>query len=88
VAAVLRPDGHGIFSWRRPRWTISFEGDVFETEDQRNWTDASFKTYCPPLRLPYPRPFEAGGGAEPAGRRPARFGPHAFPRGPGPLCSH
>ena len=39
---------------------ISFEGDVFETEDQRNWTDASFKTYCPPLRLPYPRPFEAG----------------------------
>ena len=39
---------------------ISFIGDVFETEDQRNWTDASFKTYCPPLRLPYPRPFEDG----------------------------
>jgi hypothetical protein len=33
-------------------WT--FEGDVFETEDQRNWTDASFKTFCTPLRLPFP----------------------------------
>lgn len=34
--------------------TIRFEGDLFETEDQRNWTDASFKTYSTPLRLPYP----------------------------------
>jgi hypothetical protein len=24
---------------------FSFEGDVFEIEDQRNWTDASFKSY-------------------------------------------
>lgn len=28
---------------------IRFEGDTFEMEDQRNWTDASFKVYCPPL---------------------------------------
>jgi hypothetical protein len=33
---------------------VLFEGDVFEMEDQRNWTDASFKTYCTPLRLPFP----------------------------------
>jgi len=33
---------------------IRFEGDVFEMEDQRNWTDASFKTYSRPLDLPYP----------------------------------
>lgn len=33
---------------------IRFEGDVFEMEDQRNWTDASYKTYCTPLGLPYP----------------------------------
>jgi hypothetical protein len=33
---------------------IRFEGDLFEIEDQRNWTDASFKTYSTPLRLPYP----------------------------------
>lgn len=35
-------------------FTLHFEGDVFETEDQRNWTDASFKTFCTPLDLPFP----------------------------------
>ncbi|MEZ4561239.1 MAG: hypothetical protein R2853_00675 [Thermomicrobiales bacterium] len=40
--------------------TISFTGDLFEMEDQRNWTDASFKTYSTPLRLPYPAPISAG----------------------------
>ncbi len=34
--------------------TVTLEGDTFETEDQRNWIDASFKTYCTPLRLPFP----------------------------------
>ena len=33
---------------------VEFEGEVFEMEDQRNWTDASFKTYCTPLEIPYP----------------------------------
>jgi hypothetical protein len=33
---------------------IRFKGDVFEMEDQRNWTDASYKTFCTPLWLPYP----------------------------------
>jgi D-apionolactonase len=33
---------------------VRFEGEIFETEDQRNWTDASFKTYGTPLRLPFP----------------------------------
>src|SRR5215213_1422705 len=42
------------------RVTIRFEGDLFETEDQRNWTDASYKTYSTPLRLPYPVRIEAG----------------------------
>lgn len=40
--------------------TVAFDGDVFETEDQRNWTDASFKTYCTPLALPFPVRVEAG----------------------------
>lgn len=42
--------------WRcKGAWyCLDFEGDVFETEDQRNWTDASFKTFCTPLDLPYP----------------------------------
>ena len=33
---------------------VRLDGDVFEMEDQRNWTDASFKTYSTPLRLPFP----------------------------------
>jgi hypothetical protein len=33
---------------------VRMEGDTFETEDQRNWTDASFKTYCTPLGRPFP----------------------------------
>jgi len=33
---------------------VALEGDIFEMEDQRNWTDASFKTYCTPLEIPYP----------------------------------
>lgn len=43
--------------------STSFEGDVFEMEDQRNWTDGSYKTYARPLALPWPykidraRPF-------------------------------
>jgi hypothetical protein len=33
---------------------INFYGDLFETEDQRNWTDASYKTYSTPLSLAHP----------------------------------
>ena len=33
---------------------LDFFGDIFETEDQRNWTDASFKTYSTPLEIPFP----------------------------------
>jgi hypothetical protein len=39
---------------------IAFEGEVFEMEDQRNWTDASYKTYCRPLALPRPYRLAAG----------------------------
>ncbi|MDX2185514.1 MAG: hypothetical protein SFV32_01150 [Opitutaceae bacterium] len=45
--------GGGILS-------VRMEGDAFETEDQRNWIDASFKTFCTPLRHPYPRRVERG----------------------------
>jgi hypothetical protein len=40
---------------------VRMEGDAFETEDQRNWSDASFKTYSTPLHLP--RPVEVPEGA-------------------------
>ncbi len=39
---------------------LEMEGDTFEMEDQRNWTDASFKTYCTPLALPLPHSVKAG----------------------------
>jgi len=39
---------------------VSFSGDVFEMEDHRNWSDASYKTYSTPLALPYPVQIEAG----------------------------
>ncbi|WP_374378763.1 hypothetical protein [Dongia sp.] len=38
------------------------EGDTFEMEDQRNWTDASYKTYVRPLALPWP--YTLGKGTE------------------------
>jgi hypothetical protein len=36
------------------------EGDAFEMEDQRNWTDASYKTYVRPLALPWPYTLKGG----------------------------
>lgn len=36
------------------------EGDTFEMEDQRNWTDASYKTYVRPLALPWPYTLSKG----------------------------
>ena len=39
---------------------VRFAGEVFEMEDQRNWTDASFKTYGTPLRLPIPVEVQQG----------------------------
>ena len=39
---------------------VRFSGDIFEMEDQRNWTDASYKTYCTPLAVSYPVEVKAG----------------------------
>jgi hypothetical protein len=52
----------GLSHEETPRvWAdLQFEGDVFETEDQRNWIDGSFKTFCTPLRLPFPVEVAAG----------------------------
>ena len=41
------------------RLDLDLNGDLFEIEDQRNWGDASFKTYCTPLRLGFPRSVKA-----------------------------
>jgi hypothetical protein len=39
---------------------VRMTGDTFEMEDQRNWTDASFKTYSTPLALPFPVEVKKG----------------------------
>ena len=39
---------------------VLMQGDTFETEDERNWTDASFKTYCTPIGLPFPTEITEG----------------------------
>lgn len=54
VVALRHPAAQGV------DLRISFEGDVFETEDQRNWIDASFKTFCTPLSQPFPIQVRAG----------------------------
>ena len=40
--------------------TCRMEGDTFEMEDQRNWCDASYKTYVRPLSRPWPYRLAAG----------------------------
>jgi hypothetical protein len=48
---LRRPDGVGV--------RLHLSGDLFELEDQRNWADASYKTYSTPLRLG-PQPAALG----------------------------
>jgi D-apionolactonase len=48
----IRALTHEIFPGLRA--TTLMEGETFEMEDQRNWTDSSFKTYGTPLELPFP----------------------------------
>jgi hypothetical protein len=60
---------HQLFTGiRQMNWTtrnnieavLLFEGDLFETEDQRNWMDESYKTYSTPLSLPIPVSIHPG----------------------------
>jgi hypothetical protein len=50
--SLTRPDGGAL--------TLEVEGDVLEMEDQRNWADASFKVYGPPLHVPWPVVWREG----------------------------
>jgi hypothetical protein len=54
VAAMTYPVVPGV------ECTLRFTGDIFETEDQRNWTDASFKTYSTPQAQPLPVEVPSG----------------------------
>jgi D-apionolactonase len=48
--------------------TCTMEGDTFEMEDQRNWSDASYKTYVRPLARPWPYTLPKGVKVEQAAR--------------------
>jgi hypothetical protein len=36
------------------RAEFTFDGDLFEMQDHRNWTDANYKSYGTPLSVPWP----------------------------------
>jgi hypothetical protein len=57
---AIRSLRHGVPGMPGAAVEIAFEGDLFEMEDQRNWTDASFKTYCTPLSRPFPAQVRRG----------------------------
>ena len=40
--------------------SVNFAGEIFESEDHRNWSDASYKTYCTPISLPFPAQVTPG----------------------------
>ncbi len=54
----MRAVTHGVTS--NVTAECRMEGDTFEMEDQRNWSDASYKTYVRPLALPWPYRIPAG----------------------------
>ena len=54
----IRSLSHEVMPGVRVECTMN--GDTFEMEDQRNWTDASYKTYVRPLALPHPYLLPAG----------------------------
>ena len=54
-------------------------------EDQRNWTDASYKTYSTPLRLPYPVEIQEGDRVWQRVTIEARGGEAAVPATGGPV---
>jgi len=54
IRAIAHEVGPGLWA------EVRLEGEVFEMEDQRNWSDASYKTYSRPLALPKPFAVPAG----------------------------
>jgi hypothetical protein len=71
MAAIRHEIAPGLFA------ESVFEGETFEMEDHRNWTDASYKTYCTPLDRPFPVEVKQGTRVEQSvtirleGKRPA-----------------
>jgi hypothetical protein len=58
VRAILHEVSPGVEA------EVRMEGETFETEDQGNWGDASFKTYGTPLHLKFPVEVREGARVE------------------------
>jgi hypothetical protein len=54
IRSLAHEIGPGVWA------TCTMEGDAFEMEDHRNWSDASYKTYVRPLAKPWPYVLEKG----------------------------
>jgi hypothetical protein len=70
--SLRRPDGMVVH--------VESEGQLLEVEDQRNWTDPSFKIYSGSLRDPLPRRILAGDVV----RQSVRIAVADLPSGPAP----
>lgn len=57
---AIGPFSHFEYQGEQATYQLAATGDLFELEDQRNWTDASFKIYSTPLSLPRPHTLPAG----------------------------
>jgi hypothetical protein len=66
---------------------VRMEGDTFEMEDQRNWSDASFKTYVRPLALPWPYTLKKKAVLRQAVRIKTITSAHAKPQRPQPASA-
>src|SRR5690606_24372511 len=73
VRAISHAPARGV------RVDVRMEGETFETEDQRNWSDASFKTYCRPLARPFPYTLRRGDVVEQHVRVQVSGAPHVPP---------
>jgi D-apionolactonase len=64
------------------RLTVAVTGGLLETEDHRNWTEAGWKTYTPPLADPAPRRMRRGEQISQVVRLTGTVRPRAVPARP------
>jgi D-apionolactonase len=55
LTAIFEPyDRLTLHPTDKVRVELTFDGDLFEMQDHRNWTDANYKSYGTPLSVPWP----------------------------------
>lgn len=66
IVGIMPPFRHLTVHLASGQLDLAVEGDEFEMEDERNWTEMGYKSYSGPLRRPWPLTAEAGDGFEQA----------------------